>query len=135
MTSTRQRDPVLRAPLWPAPEFKRGVSRSSHRRWADERRLREGANRSIRTLQGLARGIFDEAVFEGDFGTPRAWDQAGQLARQISERAYAVEAQTVPHPGREDIDVASGRLMARRKQTSGRTSSERIQPDKGELWL
>eukprot|EP00972_Heterocapsa_arctica_P049747 7319434-Heterocapsa_arctica.AAC.1 len=61
MTNTRQRAPVLRAPLWHAPDFKRGNSRSQQRRWADERRLREGANRSIWTLQGLARGSFDEA--------------------------------------------------------------------------
>ena len=134
MAGNRQRDPVLRAPLWPLPEFKRGDTRAQQRRWTEERRVREGANGAISTLQGLAVGDLKRTSSTVDFGIPRAWDAAGALARQISERARTLELRTVPHPHREAIEVASERLTQRRKQTSGRTGDQRVQPHKGELW-
>ena len=84
-------------------------------------------------LASLAPGAFSEDSFKEEFGTPRAWEQAGARAQEVSLHILEVVKEGVPHPTREDIDVALGRLMEKRARREARASGVGLAPERGEL--
>ena len=81
----------------------------------------------------LASGSFSEATFKEEFGTPRAWEQAGARAQEVSMHILDVVKEAVCHPTREDIDVALGRLKELRVEREAKASGVGLAPERGEL--
>ena len=79
----------------------------------------------------LASGAFDDSVFADTFGGPKAWNDAGSNAQEVSSQALAAEVATGGYPGREEIDVALGRLMERRGRKEAKASGVGLPPAKG----
>ena len=129
----RLRDPVLNAPLLTMPTMSRGTHRRAQRRWNEELNQRRRANQSISALKGLARGAFDDSFFADTFGEPRAWDIAGPNSQEVSSQALAAEVATGDYPGREEIDVAFGRLMERRGRKEAKASGNGAPRAQGDL--
>ena len=119
------------APLLTEPTGSRGTNRRSQRRWNEEREHRRRANQSISALKGLAKGAFDESLFTDAFGEPQAWDSAGPSSQEVSSQALAAEVATGGYPGREEIDVAFGRLMERCGRREATASGIGAPPAKG----
>ena len=54
--------------------------------------------------------------FTDAFGEPQAWNIAGSNSQEVSLQALAAEVATGGYPGREEIDVAFGRLLERERR-------------------